>query len=194
MALSKADFMMNQYGWKSEFPTNFWGKSLIEKPFQRFRRWYYVTDRGTDIAFFLQERLIISWLTAVWDLCLQHREWVVSAVNEHVRSQGMYLINMCTPMGNTFPLFIVRGMTSLRKNQFGLVCSKTEVCQTTRWTLLKLHFNLAVFIKLGYEMLITVAARTEAWTVFACSNIWIVGSNPTKGMDVCVRLFCDCAR
>jgi hypothetical protein len=30
-----------------------------------------------------------------------------------------------------------------------------------------------------------VAARTKAYTVF-------VGSNPTRGMDICVRLFCLC--
>jgi hypothetical protein len=30
----------------------------------------------------------------------------------------------------------------------------------------------------------------KAWTVFARSNSGIVGSNPTRGMDVCVRLFC----
>jgi hypothetical protein len=29
-----------------------------------------------------------------------------------------------------------------------------------------------------------------AWTVFTRSNTGIVGSNPTWGMDVCVRLFC----
>jgi hypothetical protein len=39
---------------------------------------------------------------------------------------------------------------------------------------------------------ITVAARSKAWTVFARSNTGIVGSNPTRGMDVCVRLFCVC--
>jgi hypothetical protein len=37
---------------------------------------------------------------------------------------------------------------------------------------------------------ITVAARFEAWTVFVRSNIGMVGSIPTQGMDVCVRLFC----
>jgi hypothetical protein len=40
---------------------------------------------------------------------------------------------------------------------------------------------------------ITVAARSKAWTVFARSNTGDVGSNPTQGMDVCVRLFCVCA-
>jgi hypothetical protein len=37
-------------------------------------------------------------------------------------------------------------------------------------------------------MPITVAARSKALTVFARSNIGIVGSNSTQGMDVCV---CD---
>jgi hypothetical protein len=31
--------------------------------------------------------------------------------------------------------------------------------------------------------------RSKAWTVFVRSNSGIVGSNPTRGMDVCVRLF-----
>jgi hypothetical protein len=38
----------------------------------------------------------------------------------------------------------------------------------------------------------TVAARSKAWTVFARSDAGIVDSNPTQGMDVCVRLFCVC--
>jgi hypothetical protein len=40
---------------------------------------------------------------------------------------------------------------------------------------------------------ITVAARSEAWTVFARSNTGIVGSSPTQDMGVCVHLFCVCA-
>jgi hypothetical protein len=39
---------------------------------------------------------------------------------------------------------------------------------------------------------VTVAARSWAWTIFARSSTGIVGSNPTRGMDVCVRLFCVC--
>jgi hypothetical protein len=39
---------------------------------------------------------------------------------------------------------------------------------------------------------ITVAVWFKAWTVFARSNTGIVTSNPTRGMDVCVRLFCAC--
>jgi hypothetical protein len=37
---------------------------------------------------------------------------------------------------------------------------------------------------------ITVAERSEAWTVFARSNTAILSSNPTRGMDVFGRLFC----
>jgi hypothetical protein len=32
----------------------------------------------------------------------------------------------------------------------------------------------------------------RAWTVFARSNSGIMGTNPTRGMDVCVRLFYVC--
>jgi hypothetical protein len=37
-----------------------------------------------------------------------------------------------------------------------------------------------------------VPVRYKAWTVFTRSNAGIVGSNPTRGMDVCVRLSCLC--
>jgi hypothetical protein len=35
-------------------------------------------------------------------------------------------------------------------------------------------------------------SKSRAWTVFARSNTGIVGSDPTQGMDVCVRLFYVC--
>jgi hypothetical protein len=35
-----------------------------------------------------------------------------------------------------------------------------------------------------------VAARSKAWNVFARSQAEIVVSNPTQGVDVCLRLFC----
>jgi hypothetical protein len=37
---------------------------------------------------------------------------------------------------------------------------------------------------------ISAAAQSKAWTVFARSNAGVAGSNPTRGMDVCVHLFC----
>jgi hypothetical protein len=36
-------------------------------------------------------------------------------------------------------------------------------------------------------MPVTVDERSKAYTVFARSEAEIVGSNPTQGMDVCVR-------
>jgi hypothetical protein len=45
----------------------------------------------------------------------------------------------------------------------------------------------------GIALPIKVAARSEAskaWTDFARSNPGIVGSNPTQGINICVRLFC----
>jgi hypothetical protein len=38
------------------------------------------------------------------------------------------------------------------------------------------------------DLLVTVAARSKAWNVFARLKIGIVGSNPSRGMDVCLRL------
>jgi hypothetical protein len=39
---------------------------------------------------------------------------------------------------------------------------------------------------------VTVAARSKAWNVFARLNTGIMGSNPARGMNVCLRLFCVC--
>jgi hypothetical protein len=40
---------------------------------------------------------------------------------------------------------------------------------------------------------VPVAARSKAWTVLACSEAVIVGSNPTEGMGVkCVYVFILC--
>jgi hypothetical protein len=36
----------------------------------------------------------------------------------------------------------------------------------------------------------TLSARSKAWTVFARLNTGVVGSNPTQGIYVCVRLLC----
>jgi hypothetical protein len=47
---------------------------------------------------------------------------------------------------------------------------------------------LSIELLFGYivRSAITVAAQSNAWTVFARSNARIVGSNPTQGMDVCI--------
>jgi hypothetical protein len=55
----------------------------------------------------------------------------------------------------------------------------------------KIHFNIICRDKNKLPM--TVAALSKVWTVFALSNTGIVDSNPNRGMDVCVRLFCLCS-
>jgi hypothetical protein len=40
------------------------------------------------------------------------------------------------------------------------------------------------------QMPISVATRSQEWTIFSRSNTGFMGSNPTRGMDVCVPLFC----
>jgi hypothetical protein len=57
--------------------------------------------------------------------------------------------------------------------------------EKTGSTITSHEYTLAV----GYQYPIMVAARSKAWTVFARSEAGIVGSNPTQGMDVCVRLY-----
>jgi hypothetical protein len=42
----------------------------------------------------------------------------------------------------------------------------------------------------GGSILTRLHTRSKAWNVFALSNTWIVGSNPTRGKDVCPLLFC----
>jgi hypothetical protein len=44
----------------------------------------------------------------------------------------------------------------------------------------------------GRDLSIPVAARPKTWTVFARSNTGILGSDPTRGTDVPVRLFRVC--
>jgi hypothetical protein len=53
-------------------------------------------------------------------------------------------------------------------------------------------FCYLVNLLLYSSLPVTVAARSKAWRLFARSNAGIVCSNPTRGMDVCVRLFCLC--
>jgi hypothetical protein len=54
----------------------------------------------------------------------------------------------------------------------------------------RMDYFLVCFLQYKIKKLIRVAARSKAWTVFALSNTGILSSNPTPGMDVCVRLIC----
>jgi hypothetical protein len=49
-----------------------------------------------------------------------------------------------------------------------------------------------IIIDARRDVPIRVQAQYTVWNIFSYSNIGIVGSNPTRAMDVCVRLFCLC--
>jgi hypothetical protein len=59
----------------------------------------------------------------------------------------------------------------------------------TRVVLVNDHFILCNVVCI---VPITVAAWSEAWTVFACLNVGIVGSNPTQDMGVYVPFLFVC--
>jgi hypothetical protein len=46
------------------------------------------------------------------------------------------------------------------------------------------------YLEINIHSPTTVAARSKAWIISARSNTGIVGSNLTRGMNVCVGLFC----
>jgi hypothetical protein len=50
----------------------------------------------------------------------------------------------------------------------------------------------SLYFKFRRAIILTAAARSKAWTIFARSNNGVVGSNSTRGMDVCVLLFYVC--
>jgi hypothetical protein len=56
-----------------------------------------------------------------------------------------------------------------------------------KWQVLYIYTIMGSFLQYIIQyMLVTVAARSKAWNVFARLNIEIVGSNRARGMDVCV--------
>jgi hypothetical protein len=52
--------------------------------------------------------------------------------------------------------------------------------------------GIIYFVSSSFTQPITVAVLYKAGNVFARSNTGIVGSNPTEGMNVCLRLYCVC--
>jgi hypothetical protein len=49
-----------------------------------------------------------------------------------------------------------------------------------------------LFVHVSRSRPITVTASPRASIVFARSNTGVVGSNLTRGIDICVGLFCVC--
>jgi hypothetical protein len=65
-------------------------------------------------------------------------------------------------------------------------------CSILYFVLISLLSGLRFFTVHLTTRPVTVASRFETWTIFTRSNTRVVGSNPTRGVDVCVCLFCVC--
>jgi hypothetical protein len=65
------------------------------------------------------------------------------------------------------------------------------LCSTVSYFSLRLVYDISLW-RFMYLSPIRVSARSKAWSVFPRSKTGLVGSNPTRGMDVCLRLFCVC--
>jgi hypothetical protein len=87
------------------------------------------------------------------------------------------------------PLWREEGLVFLGSRHIGCTVIQHE-CIHTQTTTMKGHFYCMDAIHALSP--IAVSARSKAWTVFLRLNPAIVGSNPTRGMDVCVCLFCVC--
>jgi hypothetical protein len=75
---------------------------------------------------------------------------------------------------------------------FTLGCTNSHFGLYLQLGVISILLQLLMWI-LDTDAPITLAARSKAWTVFARSDAGIVGSNPTRSMDICLLLFCACA-
>jgi hypothetical protein len=99
-----------------------------------------------------------------------------------------------------------RQTSYVRTSEIRLECKAFNFFVVLYWSLIltfiydtKSHVNFKVLkTKISLYATLSVcdftaqAARPKAWNVFGSSNAAIVPSNPTRGMDVCVGLFCVC--
>jgi hypothetical protein len=85
---------------------------------------------------------------------------------------------------------IISGTRSFLRHKVEYLKNVAPVFQKTKHLISLIRTSLLMMFREIRP--ITVAARSEAGTVFPRSNAWIVGSNPTRSMDVCMRLFCVC--
>jgi hypothetical protein len=74
------------------------------------------------------------------------------------------------------------------RHSISAVFSVTSKQMTTAnvWGIDSFHIQYFKFPICINQRPVTVAARSKAWTVFARSNAGVVGSNLTRGMEVCV--------
>jgi hypothetical protein len=94
------------------------------------------------------------------------------------------LTNKTTILCNVISLILI-----ISQEIFVSAVRGQEINEVRKIVKIDLEFPLGYW---WYIVPTTVAARSKAWTMFACLNSGDAGSNPTEVMDVCVRLFCVC--
>jgi hypothetical protein len=122
-----------------------------------------------------------------WRLSFRMLAWTAAAVSDALRCspQSLHANSGIVPEirppplpSTSFPLYY-SPITLLR-----------DAIQSVWIIPLQIWGDIHLLITDKWHVPTTVAAQSKAWTVFARSNTGIVGSNPTQGMVVCVRLFC----
>jgi hypothetical protein len=176
---------------------------------RRDTKTYWLTDRQSQCDFDFDWQF--SWKSSV----VRSREcpvedkdlWnnVTSWIKVHYKCDHQIQNPFCNPCKLLISDNIIWVLKKEdRKMRTGLIWLSIWICgavvksvmtfsiSSNPWNSLSSCANVGFSIKtqLRWSQPITVAARSKAWTVFARSNTGIVGSNRTRGMDICVRLFC----
>jgi hypothetical protein len=87
------------------------------------------------------------------------------------------------PLSKLWEVFCFNIAAALSSMSSGYVSHNTVILSCIKYTVDETLLN-----NVREKQPITVAVRNKTWTLFARSNAGIVGSNPTQGMDVCLRL------
>jgi hypothetical protein len=132
----------------------------------------YVIRQYSAVAFYAR---LGSWRPRMIQ-DLKHITWLL----QNILGFALFQISRINrDFSNIF--FLYRTISNSRKMlpHCTLKTDRYQLSSLIQWSLYRSEFR---------KEPITVAARSKTWTVLACSNAGIVCSNPTRGMDVCVRL------
>jgi hypothetical protein len=113
--------------------------------------------------------------------------FIVKAVRTSNPAMGICLFLNSSDKSNFTGYLINQSITGFRCRTRCSVFTYDAACQRQMWECYMLIFWEFSIVNL--YLLTKVAALSMAWSVFASSNTGIAGSNPTRGMDICVCLF-----
>jgi hypothetical protein len=120
-------------------------------------------------------------------ICLRYCVVYWTQMNR-VRAEKFQKISPLTTLYST--LEPLTGYTLWRRIK---LCGRVRILVTWRVICVSLLLSYPSCLPYRRHLPITVAARSKAWTVFACSNTGVLRSNPTQRICLyCGRLFCVC--